>query len=397
MKLEAQTDLRRRLEQLEGDGLMRRRRVVQGARGAWLNVDGRRVLSFCSNDYLGLASHPDLVAAAQRSLAESGVGAGASALISGHDAQHERLERRLAEHVGAPRALCFSTGYMANLGIVAAMAGRGDTVFSDALNHASLVDAARLSRADVEVYPHADLETLEARLARCASAVKLVASDTVFSMDGDLAPVPALVALCERHDAWLLLDDAHGFGVLGQGGRGALSHFGVRSPRVITMATLGKAAGVFGAFAAGEADVIEWLIQRARSYVFTTASPPALAAALLESVRLIERDEWRRARLRDHVARLRAGLRGLPWTLAPSETPIQPLIVGDNRIAVELMDALLEQGLWVPAIRPPTVPAGTARLRISLSAAHEVEDVDRLVEALRALAARRSPRAALAR
>ena len=397
MKAESQTGLRRRLEQLERDGLMRHRRVVQGARGAWLDVEGHRLLSFCSNDYLGLASHPDIVAAAQRALAESGVGAGASALISGHDARYERLEGRLAELVGAPRALCFSTGYMANLGIVAAMTGRGDTVFSDELNHASLVDAARLSRAEVEVYPHADLEVLEARLARCASAVKLVASDTVFSMDGDLAPVRELVALCERHDAWLLLDDAHGFGVLGEAGRGTLAHFGVRSPRVIYMATLGKAAGVFGAFAAGEPDVIEWLIQRARSYVFTTGSPPALAAALIESVRLIEHDEWRRARLREHVARLRAGLRELPWTLLASETPIQPLLVGDNRIAVELMDALLEQGLWVPAIRPPTVPAGTARLRISLSAAHEAEEVDRLVEALRGLAARRHARAALAR
>ena len=397
MKAEAQTGLRRRLEELERDGLMRKRRVVQGARGAWLDVDGRRLLSFCSNDYLGLASHPDLVAAAQRSLAESGVGAGASALISGHAAEHEQLERRLAELVGLPRALYFSTGYMANLGAVTAMTGRGDTVFSDALNHASLIDAARLSRAEVEVYPHGGLDELELRLARCASPVKLVASDAVFSMDGRIAPVRELVALCERHDAWLLLDDAHGFGVLGERGRGALAHFGVRSPRVLYMATLGKAAGVFGAFVAGDAAAIEWMIQRARSYVFTTGSPPALAAALLESVRLIESDEWRRTRLREHVARLRAGLRGLPWTLAPSDTPIQPLIVGSNRLAVELMESLLEAGLWVPAIRPPTVPVGTARLRISLSAAHEPEHVDRLVDALHALAERRRANAAVAR
>jgi 8-amino-7-oxononanoate synthase len=397
VKADAQSRLRQRLEQLQRDGLLRRRRVVDGQRGARLNVDGRSVLSFCSNDYLGLASHPDLVAAAQRALAESGVGAGASALISGHAAEHERLERCLADFVGLPRALCFSTGYMANLGIVAAIAGRGDTVFSDELNHASLVDAARLSRAEVEVYPHADLAGLAERLERCESPVKLVASDAVFSMDGRVAPVRELLDLCERHDAWLLLDDAHGFGVLGEGGRGALSHFGVHSPRVIYMATLGKAAGVFGAFAAGDATVIEWMVQRARSYVFTTGSPPALAAALVESVRLIGQDAWRRTRLREHVARLRAGLRGLPWTLAPSETPIQPLIVGSNRLAVELMDALLEAGLWVPAIRPPTVPEGTARLRISLSAAHESDDVDRLVEALRALAARRHPGEALAR
>jgi 8-amino-7-oxononanoate synthase len=382
VKADAQSRLRRRLEQLQRDDLLRRRRVVSGPRGVRLNVDGRPVLSFCSNDYLGLASHPDLVAAAQRALAGSGVGAGASALISGHAAEHEALERRLAEFVRLPRALYFSTGYMANLGIVTALTGRGDTVFSDELNHASLVDAARLSRADVEVYPHADLAALEARLERCGSPFKLVATDAVFSMDGRLAPVRGLLDLCERHDAWLLLDDAHGFGVLGDAGRGVLSHFGVESPRIIYMATLGKAAGVFGAFAAGDPTVIEWLLQRARSYVFTTGSPPALAAALLESVRVIESDEWRRERLRGHVARLREGLRELPWTLAPSDTPIQPLIVGANRLAVELMDSLLEAGLWVPAIRPPTVPEGTARLRISLSAAHESGDIDRLVQAL---------------
>ena len=396
MKADAKTRLRRRLEQLEREGLLRTRRVVEGPRGARLTVDGRRVLSFSSNDYLGLAAHPDVAAAAQRALAASGVGAGASALVSGHAAEHELLERRLAQFVRLPRALYFSTGTMANLGIVTAMAGRGDTVFSDALNHASLVDAARLSRAKVEVYPHADVEALEARLARCESPVKLVASDTVFSMDGELAPVKQLVAACERHDAWLLLDDAHGFGVLGEGGRGALSHFDVASPRIIYMATLGKAAGVFGAFAAADPDVIEWLIQRARSYVFTTGSPPALAAALVESLRILERDDWRRARLREHVARLRSGLRGLPWTLAPSDTPIQPLIVGENTASVRLMESLLEGGIWVPAIRPPTVAAGTARLRISLSAAHEPDDVDRLVEALRALAGRRAD-AALAR
>jgi 8-amino-7-oxononanoate synthase len=396
-KTDARTRLRRRLEQLERDGLLRERRVVEGPRGARLAVDGRRVLAFCSNDYLGLASHPDLVAAARRSLDDSGIGAGASALISGHAAEHERLERRLADFVGLPRALYFSTGYMANLGIVPALAGRGDTVFSDELNHASLVDAARLSRADVQVYAHGDLDDLESRLAACASPVKLVASDSVFSMDGGLAPLRGLLELCERHDAWLLLDDAHGFGVLGKGGRGALSELGLASPRIVYMATLGKAAGVFGAFAAGEETVIEWLVQRARTYVFTTASPPALAEAIVESLHLVERDEWRRARLREHVARLRSGLRDLPWRLAPSGTPIQPLIVGSNELAVGLMDALLEAGIWVPAIRPPTVPAGTARLRISLSAAHESEDVDRLVEALRALASHRQPGAALAR
>jgi 8-amino-7-oxononanoate synthase len=397
VKADARTELRRRLGELERAGLLRKRRVVGGPRGAWLSVDGRRVLSFCSNDYLGLASHPDLIAAAQRALADSGVGAGASALISGHAAEHELLEQRLAGFVGLARALYFSTGYMANIGVVTALVGRGDTVFSDELNHASLIDAARLSRADVEVYPHRDLARLDERLARCPSPTKLVASDTVFSMEGTLAPLRGLLELCERHDAWLLLDDAHGFGVLGRGGRGALSQSALASPRVIYMATLGKAAGVFGAFAAGDAAVIEWLVQRARSYVYTTGSPPALAAALVESLRLVEHDEWRRTRLREHVARLRTGLAGLPWKLAPSDTPIQALMVGSNALALELMDALLAAGIWVPAIRPPTVPAGTARLRISLSAAHETEDVDRLVEALCALAQDRHAGEALAR
>jgi 8-amino-7-oxononanoate synthase len=255
-------------------------------------------------------------------------------------------------------------------------------VFSDELNHASLIDAARVSRAEVHVYPHCDLARLEESLAACASPVKLVATDAVFSMDGGTAPLRGLAALCERHGAWLLVDDAHGFGVLGKGGRGSLSEAGLASPRVVYMATLGKAAGVFGAFAAADATVIEWLLQRARTYVFTTASPPALAAALRASLRVIERDDWRRVRLRAHVARLREGLSGLPWKLVPSETPIQALAVGSNDTAVELMEALLDRGVWVPAIRPPTVPAGTARLRISLSAAHESGDIDRLVQAL---------------
>jgi 8-amino-7-oxononanoate synthase len=375
-------DLASRLDELEARGLARRRRVVAGPQGPYLEVDGRRQLAFCSNDYLGLASHPALIEAAKRGVEAYGVGASASALICGHMAAHHELEARLAAFVRLPRALYFSTGYMANLGVVPALAGRGDAVFSDELNHASLIDAARLSRAEIRVYPHRDLGALERLLAESRHPAKLVMSDAVFSMDGDLAPVAGLVALCERYDAWLLLDDAHGFGILGEGGRGALSHFGVASPRIVYVGTLGKAAGVSGAFAAGTPDLVEWLQQRARTYVFTTGSPPMLASALLASVDLIEREEWRREHLRALVARLRAGLAGLPWRLAPSETPIQPLIVGENAAAVALMERLRELNLWVPAIRPPTVPAGTARLRISLSAAHASADVDRLVEAL---------------
>jgi 8-amino-7-oxononanoate synthase len=378
-------DLSLQLEELARGGLLRRRRVVENADGPHLTLDGRPYLAFCSNDYLGLARHPALVEAACRGAARYGVGAGASALISGHTVAHEVLEERLARFVRMPRALHFSGGYMANLGILAALAGRGDTVFSDALNHACLVDGARLSRAEVRIYPHLDLEALERMLAACATPGKLVATDAVFSMDGDIAPLPGLLALCERYGAWLVVDDAHGFGVLGEGGRGTLAHFGLASPRIAYMGTLGKAAGVHGAFVAGEEALIEWLVQRARTYVFTTASPPLLAEALVASLALIEAEEHRRARLRALIERLRSNLQKLPWRLAPSQTPIQPLIVGDNQAALDLAEGLRGQGIWVPAIRPPTVPAGTARLRITLSAAHEPEHVDRLAAALASL------------
>lgn len=379
-------DLGPGLQQLDARGLLRRRRVVDGPQGAFLDADGRRYLSFCSNDYLGLANHPGLAAAAKRGADEYGVGAGAAALVCGHSRAHEALEARLAEFVRLPRALYFSTGYMANLGIVPALVGRGGTVFSDELNHACLIDGARLSRADIRVYPHRDVGALARMLTECTTPAKLVMSDAVFSMDGELAPLPELAALCDRHDAWLLIDDAHGFGVLGAGGRGALAHFGLASPRTVYMGTLGKAAGVFGAFVAGSAELVEWLLQRARTYVFSTGSPPMLATALMASLELVERDEWRRERLGALIAQLRAGLTRLPWRLPSSPTPIQPLIVGDNQTAMALMEGLRERGIWVPAIRPPTVPEGTARLRISLSAAHAPQDVERLLGALAELA-----------
>lgn len=381
-------DLSPQLEELARAGLGRRRRVVESADGPHLTVEGRRYLAFCSNDYLGLAHHPALVEAACRGAERYGVGAGASALISGHTEAHEALEARLARFVRLPRALHFGSGYLANLGVVAALAGRGATVFSDELNHACLIDAARLSRAEVRVYPHLDLAVLARMLERCETPGKLVATDAVFSMDGDLAPLPELLALCERHDAWLVVDDAHGFGVLGEGGRGALSHFGIAAPRIAYMGTLGKAAGVHGAFVAGEEALIEWLVQRARTYVFTTASPPLLACALMASLELIEAEEHRRARLRELIHRVKTSLGGLPWRLGVSETAIQPLIVGDNRAAVELAEGLRERGIWVPAIRPPTVPAGSARLRIALSAAHGAEHIDELAAALHQLARR---------
>ncbi len=373
------------LDELDARHLVRTRRVVEAVRGPRVVVDGREMLAFCGNDYLGLAQHPDLVAAAQRGAAEWGLGATASPLVCGHTAAHEALERELAAFVGLPRALYFHAGFGANAGIVPALVGRGDAVFSDALNHASLIDGTRLSRADVHVYPHADLDVLDALLRASPAERKLVLSDGVFSMDGDVADVAALLALCDRHDALLLVDDAHGFGVLGPQGRGCAAQAGVGSPRLLYLATLSKAAGASGAFVAGDAVLVEWLMQRTRSYLFATAAPPAVAEALRVALRLIERDDWRRERLARHIARLRAALRPTHGELLASPTPIQPLVLGDNASALAAMQRLWQRGLWVPAIRPPTVPAGRARLRISLSAAHEAADIEQLIEGLTAV------------
>jgi 8-amino-7-oxononanoate synthase len=359
-------------------------------------IDGQPRLSFGSNDYLGLSQHPALMSAAHEAIARYGVGATASPLVCGHSPTHEQLESALAAHVGLPKALYFYAGYAANVGLLPALVGQGDAVFSDALNHACLIDGIRLSRADVHVLPHGDLAALEAALRTSSARRKLVVTDAVFSMDGDVADVPALMALCERFDAWLLIDDAHGFGVLGEHGEGSLSHFGMagrggvapawqgRMDRLIYMATLGKAAGVAGAFVAGEPSMVEWVLQKARTYMFATAAPAMIAAALQASVQVMRDEAWRRAHLRVLRERLREGVKaaGLPWVLLPSETAIQPLVIGRNEDALAVMAALDAQGVWVPAIRPPTVPEGTARLRISLSAAHSPAQVDRLVAAL---------------
>lgn len=375
-------DLAPALAALAADGLLRRRRTIEGPLGPRVRVGGRELLCFGSNDYLGLAADPRLVAAACEGAHELGVGAGASHLVCGHNAAHEELEVRLAEFVGLPRALVFSTGYMANLGIVTALLDRHDAVFADRLNHACLNDAALLSRATFQRYPHADVGALERLLAASTAPRKLVASDAVFSMDGDIAPVPELIALCERHGAWLLLDDAHGFGVLGRDGRGTPSHFDVRSPHLIHMGTLGKAAGVFGAFVAGDAALIDLLLQRARPYIYTTAAPPLLARALLASLDVIELEGWRRERLAALIAQLKSALCPGRMRLLASDTPIQPLLIGANDAALEVGAALEDAGIWVPVIRPPTVPKGTARLRISLSAAHTEADVAALLDGL---------------
>ncbi len=380
------TELAAELAVLETRGLRRTRRVMSTPQSARVIVDGREYTAFCSNDYLGLAADPRLAAAVRAGVDRYGVGAGASHLILGHSAAHHELEAALAAFTGLPRALLFSTGYMANMGIVSALAGRGDAVFADRLNHASLNDAVLVSRAAFKRYAHGDMAALARLLENTKARRRLVITDAVFSMDGDLAPVPELLALCEQYDAYLLLDDAHGFGVLGARGQGVLEHFVVSSPRIIYMATLGKAAGVSGAFVAGDAAVIETLIQRARPYIYTTATPPLLAQALLASLPLIAEEGWRRERLRELITQLKQQLAGFPLQLMPSITPIQPLLVGGNDAALDLSAHLAAQGLLVPAIRPPTVPQGTARLRISLSAAHTADDVARLTAALRTAA-----------
>jgi 8-amino-7-oxononanoate synthase len=367
-------------------GLLRQRYLLQSPQKAHIIVDGKSYLSFCSNDYLGLANDPQLIAALQQGAQQHGVGAGAAHLVSGHHTTHHQLEHELAAFVSKPAALLFSTGYMANLGVVQALVGKDDTVFADKFNHASLNDAMQLSRAIVKRYRHNDMTQLAQLLEQARSGRKLVITDAVFSMDGDLAPLPELLALCEQHDAWLLVDDAHGFGVLGAQGRGSLAHFCITSKRIIYMATLGKAAGVFGAFVAAEQVVIDTLINHARSYVYTTAMPPALASALLESLRLIATGDELRGHLQRLIVQLRSGLQSLPWSLMPSATAIQPLLVGGNQAALNLSEGLRERSIWVAAIRPPTVLQGTARLRITLSAAHSAADVTRLIETLHELA-----------
>lgn len=377
--------LRAALGQLDASHLRRIRRNLEGPCSPHAVIDGHAVTAFCSNDYLGLAADPRLAAALAEGARRWGTGAGASHLVSGHYAIQRELEERLAAFVGRARALVFSSGFMANTGIIPALAGRGDAVFADRLNHASLIDGMLLSRAAMHRYPHLDMAALERQLAENRAKTKLIVSDAVFSMDGDIAPLHELIALAERFDAWLLIDDAHGFGVLGPQGRGTLAEAGIGGERLIQMATLSKAAGVSGAFVAGDTTVIEWLMQKARTYIFTTGSPPALANALLASITLIEAFDEGRAHLATLIERLRSSLAQTRWKLLPSRTPIQPLLIGDNADALALGDTLMEEGLWIPAIRPPTVPAGSARLRITLSAAHTRDDVDRLAETLNRL------------
>ena len=377
-------DLRRRT-------MYRRRRIVESPLSREVVVEGRRLLNFCSNDYLGLAADPRIADAFSRGAATWGVGAGASHLICGHTRAHHELEEALADLTGRPRALLFSSGYMANMGAINALLTAGDHLFEDRLNHASLLDGGWISRADFHWYEHGDAHDLEKRLGECTTGRrKVVASDGTFSMDGDRCPLEDVVAAARRHDAWMMIDDAHGIGVHGREGCGLVDPQRFSTEDVpILMGTLGKALGTFGAFVAGSEDLIELLIQRARSYVFTTALPSAVAVATLESLRIVREEPWRRDRLADHVARFRRGAEELGLPLLPSSSPIQPVIVGDPGAAVTRSRALEERGLLVTAIRPPTVPEGTSRLRITLTAAHEGSDVDRLLDGLADIADRR--------
>jgi len=370
------------LAALEREDLARTRRVLDSAQAPRVVVGGRSLANFSSNDYLGLANHPRLRAAAHAAIDEFGVGAGASPLVSGHLRAHADAEERFARFCGLPRALLFASGYAANLGIVASLCDRHAKVFADRLDHACLVDGAILSRAALSRYRHLDLGDLAKRLEASSAAVKLIATDSVFSMDGDLAPLPAMLALAERHDAWLLVDDAHGVGVIGTRGHGALEHFGITSPRIVYMATLGKALGGYGAFVAGAAQTVEWLVQRARTLIYSTALPPMAAAVASAAMDLVDEEPGRVARLRDRIAEFRAAAARAGLALAPSITAIQPVVAGTAIAALSASARLLERGFLVPAIRPPTVPEGTSRLRVSLCADHAREDVEALAVAL---------------
>lgn len=375
-------DLAARLAQRQAEDLYRRRPLLESPQGPEVIIDGQPMLAFCSNDYLGLANHPEVIAALRAGAERWGGGGGASHLVNGHCGPHHELELALAEFTSRPRALLFSTGYMANLGTVTALVGKGDSVLEDRLNHASLLDAGLLSGARFSRYLHNDAASLATRLEK-SEGNTLVVTDGVFSMDGDLADLPALCAKAREKGAWLMVDDAHGFGPLGANGGGIVEHFGLGMDDVpVLVGTLGKAFGTAGAFVAGGEELIETLIQFARPYIYTTSQPPAVACATLKSLELLRAESWRRDHLNALIARFRAGAQAIGLSLMDSPTPIQPILIGGSAQAMALSAELRQRGLLVGAIRPPTVPAGTARLRVTLSASHSEAQVDRLLAAL---------------
>lgn len=373
------TELAQRKEQ----ALYRQRRTLETAQQPVVRVDGREYLAFCSNDYLGLANHPEVIKAFQQAADQYGVGGGASHLVNGHSRAHHDLELALAEFTGRPRALLFSTGYMANIGAVNALLDKHDAVFQDRLNHASLLDAGLLSGARFQRYLHNDAESLDTRLTKSDARRKLVVTDGVFSMDGDIADLPKLANVCEKHSAWLMVDDAHGFGCLGEQGGGCAEYFGLDSQDVqVLIGTLGKGFGTAGAFVVGSEALIETLIQHARTYIYTTSMPPAVAAATLKSLALLQSENWRREKLNALIAQFRKGCEQLGLQLMDSDTPIQPILIGESDKAVAMSQALEKQGIFISAIRPPTVPQGSARLRVTLSAAHTEAQVEQLLSGL---------------
>ena len=382
--------LKERLSKLvnekQSQGLLRYREVLDSAQGTMISIDGRQYLSFCSNDYLGLANDKDVARALAESVTNYGVGSGAAHLITGHSQLHHELEHALAEHVGRSKALLFSTGYMANLGLLTALGQKGDLILEDKLNHASLIDGGMYSAANFKRYQHLDLDNLALRLSQATEENYIVVTDSVFSMDGDMAPLPQMLDITNKHDATLIVDDAHGLGVLGVKGGGICEHFNIsENDAPIIMATLGKALGVFGAFVAGSKELIDYLIQTSRSYIYTTAMPSCLAAASLASLEKVRTETWRREKLSDLILEFKTGCQKLGLNLLESNTPIQPILLGDSETALHWSNALREQGILVKAIRPPTVPVGTARLRVTLSAAHDSADIRKLLSALEQL------------
>ncbi|WP_286239802.1 8-amino-7-oxononanoate synthase [Neptuniibacter halophilus] len=370
--------------------LYRQRRTLETPQQPVVQVDGREYLAFCSNDYLGLANHPEVIKSFQQAAELYGVGGGASHLVNGHSRAHHELELALAEFTGRPRALLFSTGYMANLGAVNALLDKQDAVFQDRLNHASLLDAGLLSGARFQRYLHNDPVSLDKRLGKTEARRKLVVTDGVFSMDGDVADLPALADVCQRHDAWLMVDDAHGFGCLGAQGGGCAEQFSLSGEKLqVLVGTLGKGFGTAGAFVAGSEELIETLIQHARTYIYTTSMPPAVAAATLTSLRLLRSETWRRDKLEALITQFRRGCESMGLSLMDSPTPIQPILIGESDQAVAMSQALEAEGIFISAIRPPTVPAGSARLRVTLSAAHTEQQVQRLLDTLERVARER--------
>lgn len=380
--------LKKKLANINANHLYRSRKVLESPQSVDPVIDGKKVLSFCSNDYLGLANHPDVIKCFKQAADQYGVGSGSAHLVSGHSTEHHALEEELADFIGTERALLFSTGYMANLGVVSALCDRHSEIYEDKLNHASLLDAALLSRAKRSRFSHLDMKNLEERLSESGSSNKtttnkFIISDGVFSMDGDLAPLDKLVNLAENNNASLMIDDAHGIGVLGKKGKGIIEHFELKNKQVpILVGTLGKAFGTSGAFVAGSEALIEALIQKSRSYIFTTAMPAAVSAATRKSLQIVEKESWRREKLQSLISQFRKGVRELGFELIDSVTPIQPLIIGSSEKALALSKKLLEKNILISAIRPPTVPEGTARLRVTFSAMHTEKHVEKLLTAL---------------